>query len=323
MKENMNTETVYIGIDIGKEKIDVALHSSETQWSFSNNDLGITEAVRNILEASPALVVLEATGNLQASLVAALAIAGITPAVVNPRQIRDFAKATGRLAKTDAIDARVIAHFAAAIHPEPRTLSDDQAQELKDIVSRRRQVSDMLTAEKNRIGSARKVVRSRIQAHIVWLQKELEDIDGNLRRAIQESPIWREKDDLLQSVPGIGPVASVTILTQLPELGTLNRRQIAALVGVAPFNRDSGMFRGKRMIWGGRSHVRAVLYMATMVAARFNPVIRDFYERLCAAGKAKKVALTACMRKLLTILNAMLKHRVPWNNNLSMAVVSC
>lgn len=316
-------EKVYIGIDIGKEKIDIALHSSETQWSFSNNEIGIAEAVKNIAEASPALVVLEATGNLQVSLVAALAIAGITPAVVNPRQIRDFAKATGRLAKTDAIDARIIAHFAAAIHPEPRTLSDNQAQELKDIVSRRRQVNEMLTAEKNRLGAARKVVKSRIQTHIIWLQKELEDIDGNLRRAIQKSPIWREKDNLLQSVPGIGPVASVTILTQLPELGTLNRRQIAALVGVAPFNRDSGMLRGKRIIWGGRAHVRAVLYMATLVATRFNPVIKDFYQRLCAAGKAKKVALAACIRKLLTILNAMLKHRVPWNNNLSMAVASC
>jgi len=322
MKENMNTK-VYIGIDIGKAQIDIAVHPSEKQWSFSNNEPGINEAVKNILEVSPALVVLEATGNLQVSLVAALAIAGITPAVVNPRQVRDFAKATGRLAKTDAIDARVIAHFAAAIHPEPRTLSDDQTQELKDIVARRRQVSDMLTAERNRLGSARKVVRPRIQAHITWLQKELEDIDGNLRRAIQESPIWREKDDLLQSVPGIGPVTSATILTQLPELGTLNRRQIAALVGVAPFNRDSGTMRGKRTIWGGRSHVRAVLYMATMVAARFNPVIRNFYERLCAVGKAKKVALTACMRKLLTILNAMLKHRASWNNNFSKVTVSC
>jgi transposase len=322
MKENMSTK-VYIGIDIGKAQIDIAVHPSEKQWSFSNNEPGINEAVKSIVGVSPALVVLEATGNLQVSLVAALAIAGITPAVVNPRQIRDFAKATGRLAKTDAIDARVIAHFAAAIHPEPRTLSNDQAQELKDIVARRRQVSDMLTAERNRLGSARKVVRPRIQSHIIWLQKELEDIDGNLRRAIQESPIWREKDDLLQSVPGIGPVTSATILTQLPELGTLNRRQIAALVGVAPFNRDSGTMRGKRTIWGGRSHVRAVLYMATMVAARFNPVIRNFYERLCAVGKAKKVALTACMRKLLTILNAMLKHHASWNNNLSVVTISC
>jgi transposase len=319
----MNTEKVYVGIDIGKERMDVAVHSSNKQWSFSNNEPGIAEAVKAISEVSPALVVLEATGNLQVSLVAALAVAGITPAVVNPRQIRDFAKATGRLAKTDVIDARVIAHFAAAIHPEPRSLSDDQSQELKEVVARRRQVSDMLTAERNRLGSARKVVRPRIQAHIKWLQKELDETDNNLRHAIEESPIWREKDDLLQSVPGIGPVASATILTQLPELGTLDRRQIAALVGVAPFNRDSGTLRGKRTIWGGRSAVRAVLYMATMVATRYNPVIRRFYQRLCAAGKPKKVALTACMRKLLTILNAMLKHRVSWNSKSSMVAISC
>jgi transposase len=319
----MNTEKNYVGIDIGKERIDVAVHATNTQWNFSNNEPGIAKAVKSIREISPVLVVLEATGNLQVNLVAALAVEGITPAVVNPRQIRDFAKATGKLAKTDAIDARVIAHFAAVIHPAIRPLSDDQSQELKDIVVRRKQVSDMLTAEKNRFGSARKVVRPGIQAHINWLQQQLDEIDRNLRQTIEESPIWREKDDLLQSVPGIGPVTSATILTQLPELGTLNRRQIAALVGVAPFNRDSGKLRGKRIIWGGRATVRAILYMATLVATKRNPVIRTFYERLCAAGKPKKVAITACMRKLLTILNAMFKHRVPWNNNLSLVPVSC
>ncbi len=319
----MNTEKTYVGIDIGKERIDVAVHATNTQWSFSNNEPGIAKAVKSIQEISPALVVLEATGNLQVDLVAALAVEGVTPAVVNPRQIRDFAKATGRLAKTDAIDARVIAHFAAVIHPAVRPLSDDHTQELKDIVVRRKQVSDMLTAEKNRFGSARKVVKPGIQAHITWLQQQLEDIDRNLRKAIEESPIWREKDDLLQSVPGIGQVTSATIMAQLPELGTLNRRQIAALVGVAPFNRDSGKHRGKRIIWGGRATVRAVLYMATIVATRFNHVIRTFYERLCAAGKPKKVAITACMRKLLTILNSMLKHRVHWDENHSLVPALC
>ena len=318
----MDTEKVYVGIDIGKEKIDIAVHSSEKRLSFSNDDAGIAEAVKSISEVAPFLVVLEATGNLQASLVAALAFAGIVPAVVNPRQIRDFARATGRLAKTDIIDAQVIAHFAAAIHPAPRSLSDDQSQELKGIMARRSQVNEMIIAEKNRLGSAPKIVKPRIQVHITWLQKELDEIDGNLRRAIQESPIWREKDDLLQSVPGIGPVTSATILTELPELGSLNRRQIAALVGVAPFNRDSGTLHGKRTTWGGRSRVRTALYMAALVAARFNPVIKTFYVRLCSAGKAKKVALTACVRKLLTILNAMLKHKVPWNNKFSTAAVS-
>lgn len=321
-KEIMDKEKVYVGIDIAKERIDVAVHSSEQRWSFSNDDVGITKAVRCISGVCPVLVVLEATGNFQASLVAALAVAGITPAVVNPRQVRDFAKATGRLAKTDVIDAHVIAHFAAAIHPTPRPLPDTQAQELKDILARRRQVSEMLTAERNRFGSAHKAVRDRIQAHITWLQQELDEIDDTSRRVIRESPVWREKDDLLQSVPGVGPIVSATLLAQLPELGTLNRRQIAALVGVAPFNRDSGTLRGKRTIWGGRSRVRAVLYMAAIVATRYNPIIRNFYERLCNAGKAKKVALTACMRKLLTILNAMSKHRVPWNYKLPVVEIS-
>jgi len=318
----MDKEKVYVGIDIAKEKIDVAVHSSGHRWSFSNDDTGITKAVSCISGVSPVLVAVEATGNFQTSLVAALAIAGITLAVVNPRQIRDFAKATGRLAKTDIIDAQVIAHFAAAIHPTPRSLSDTEAQELKNVMARRRQVSEMLTAERNRFGSASKTVRNRIQAHITWLQHELDETDDNLRRVIRESPVWREKDDLLQSVPGIGPIVSATLMTQLPELGTLNRRQIAALVGVAPFNRDSGTLRGKRTIWGGRSRVRAALYMATIVATRYNPIIRNFYKRLCNTGKAKKVALTACMRKLLVILNAMLKHRVPWNYKLPMIAVS-
>ncbi|GAF72826.1 unnamed protein product, partial [marine sediment metagenome] len=249
--------------------------------------------------------------------------AGVPAVVVNPRQIRDFAKATGKLAKTDALDAQVMAHFAAAIRPTPRALPNTQAQEFNAIMGRRRQVLEMLTAERNRLSTAGKAVRGRIHAHITWLEQELASLNEELRCSVEESPIWREKDNLLQSAPGVGPVLSATLLAELPELGTLNRRQVAALVGVAPLNRDSGTLRGKRTIWGGRAPVRTALYMATLVATRFNPVIRTFYQHLCATGKAKKVALTACMRKLLTILNAMLKHRTPWGYVAPKILVPC
>lgn len=232
--------------------------------------------------------------------------------MVNPREVRDFARATKKLAKTDTIDAQVLAHFAALIKPEARPLSDEQAQELEAIITRRRQVIEMLTAEKNRMHLARRPVKEAIKAHIDYLEKELAKIDTDLRGKIEESPIQRDKYNLLQSVPGVGPNLSATLLVELPELGNLNRREIAALVGVAPLNRDSGTFRGKRRIWGGRPQVRAALYMAALVAARFNPVIKQLYTRLCEAGKAKKVALVACMRKLLIILNSMVKHRMSW-----------
>jgi transposase len=245
-------------------------------------------------------------------LAGALAAAGMPVAVVNPRQARDFAKATGKLAKTDPLDARVLAHFAAAVLPMPRPLPDTTAQRLTALLTRRRQLVEMLTSEKNRLLTAQTPVRERIVAHISWLEQELTDVNTDLRKSIQQSPIWTEKDILIQSTPGIGPVVSATLLAQLPELGTLNRKQIAALVGIAPLNRDSGKYRGRRAIWGGRAAVRAALYMGTLVATRCNHVIRAFYERLCAAGKPKKVALTACMRKLLTILNAMVKHVTPW-----------
>jgi transposase len=261
---------------------------------------------------SPTLVVLEATGGLEIPLTGVLAAAGVPVVVVNPRQVRDFAKATGQLAKTDALDAQTLAHFAEVIRPELRPLPDEQTQALAAILARRRQLVEMLTAEKNRLGSARTPVRTSLRTHIAWLERELNHRDRDLAHAIRESPVWREKDALLQSTPGVGPVVTTTLLANLPELGTLTGKQIAALVGVAPLNRDSGSWRGKRTVWGGRAQIRAVLYMAAIVAARFNPVIRAFYQRLCAAGKAKKVALTACMRKLLIILNAMLKHRTPW-----------
>ena len=234
-------------------------------------------------------------------------------AVVNPRQVRDFAKATGRLAKTDALDAQVLAHFAEAVRPAIRQLRDADTQELNAMTTRRNQVMTMLVAERNRLGRALPAVRASSQAHIAWLEQELKDLDDGLRQTLRQSPVWREKDDLLRSVPGVGEQLSVSLLAYLPELGTLNRKQIAALVGVAPINRDSGTMRGRRGVWGGRARVRMVLYMGALVASRHNPVIRQFYQRLLAAGKSKKVALTACMRKLLVILNGMVKSGQRWN----------
>jgi len=245
-------------------------------------------------------------------LVAALAAASLPVVVVNPRQVRDFARATGRLAKTDSLDAQVLAHFAEAVRPEVRSLRDADAQALISLVTRRYQVIAMLVAEKNRLGTALASVRPRIQAHIAWLEEELKTLDGDLSNTLRQSPLWREKDNLLRTVPGVGQQLSLTLLAYLPELGTLDRRRIAALVGVAPFNRDSGTLRGKRTVWGGRARIRAALYMGTLVASRHNPTIRAFYQRLLTAGKPKKLALTACMRKLLSILNAMLKHHSHW-----------
>jgi transposase len=255
---------------------------------------------------------LEATGGMEIPLTSALATAGLPVVVVNPRQVRDFAKASGHLAKTDALDAQVLAQFAEMMRPQPRPLPDAEARALTALLTRRRQLVEMLTAEKNRLLSAPSPIRTRLRTHITWLERELQSTNTTLAEAIRQSPVWREKDELLRSVPGVGPVVTSTLLANLPELGTLTHKQIAALVGVAPLNRDSGTLRGRRTVWGGRAQVRAVLYMGAIVAARFNPVIRVFYQRLQRAGKAKKVALTACMRKLLTILNAMLKHRMPW-----------
>lgn len=308
----MEEEEIYAGVDVAKDKMDIAIHASEEHRSLANNERGIDQAVAYLRTLAPTLVVLEATGGIELPLAAALALVEVPVAVINPRQVRDFAKSTGKLAKTDILDARVLAHFAAAVRPQPRPLADAQTKELGAIVSRRRQLMGILVAEKNRLGSAPRGIRQHIQDHIAWLEKDLAEIDSDLKEKVQASPVWREKDNLLRSVPGIGRVVSATLLADLPELGKLNRREIAALVGVAPLNRDSGAFRGKRSVWGGRARVRASLYMAALVATRHNPVIRHFYRRLCAAGKAKKAALTACMRKLLTILNAMMKRHVPW-----------
>jgi len=304
-----------IGIDVAKATLDVAVRPAGARWQVPYTEEGVEGLVQQVQELEPTLVVLEATGRLEVVLVSALAQARLPVAVVNPRQVRDFAKATGRLAKTDAIDAEVLAHFAEAVRPTPRPLPDSQVQALDALVTRRRQVVAMLTAEQNRLHTTSPATRADILAHLRWLERRLAKLDAELGEALRDSPLWREREDLLRSVPGIGPVATMTLVAELPELGTLNRREIAALVGVAPLNRDSGTRRGKRTVWGGRAPVRAALYMATLVATRYNPVIRAFYQRLCLAGKPKKVALTACMRKLLTILNAMLKQHTVWEPN--------
>ncbi len=309
----MNTEQTYVGIDVSKERLDVVLRPSGEYLEASNDEQGIGSLVACLQEAPPALVVLEATGGLEQPTAAALALAGVPVAVVNPRQVRDFAKAVGRLAKTDRIDAAVLAHFAEAVRPKPRPLADEDARELHALVLRRRQIIDMITAEGNRARTAPKSVKRRIEAHLRWLRKDLERANEDLERAVRESPVWREKDDLLRSVPGVGPTLSATLLAELPELEHLDRRSLAALVGVAPLNRDSGTLRGIRTVWGGRSAVRKTLYMATLSATRSNPAIKSFYGRLVAAGKPKKVALTACMRKLLAIVGAVLRNRSPWD----------
>lgn len=304
---------VYAGIDVSKECLDLAVLPSGEKKRYSNDEAGITKLTAKLKKLSPVLVVMEPTGGLEMPLAAALTLESIKTAVVNARQVRDYARATGKLAKTDKIDALVMAEFASVIKPPVREFRDEETEEIKSIMSRRRQLLEMLTAEKNRLAIARKSLKSKILSHIEWLKKEIADIDADLRQRIEESPIWRVKDNLLQSIPGVGKVLSATLLAELPELGKLNRRQIAALVGVAPYNRDSGKMRGKRSVWGGRASVRSVLYMATLVSTRFNPVISSFYQRLLEKGKAKKVALVACMRRLLTIMNAILKTQKAWN----------
>ena len=304
---------VFIGIDVSKARLDICVRPLLSRESFANDEVGIRALVKGFREMHPALIVLEATGGVERQVVRALASEELAVAVVNPRQVRDFAKATGQLAKTDSIDAEVLARFGEAVRPALRPLPDVCSQELRALVARRRQITEMVVAERNRLSGASKSVRERIDAHIRWLEAELDRADKDLDQSIGQSPIWREKEDLLKSVPGIGPVISRTLLAELPELGRLNRKQIAALVGVAPLNWDSGTFRGRRAIWGGRAAVRAALYMAALVASRRNSVIQNFYRRLRNAGKAPKVALVACMRKLLTILNAMIKHKTHWS----------
>lgn len=304
---------MFIGIDVSKNQLDVCTRPSGEALVVARDDKGLADLVEQLRGARPELIVLEATGGFEQVVAGALAGAGLPVVVVNPRQIRDFARALGRLAKTDRIDAEVIALFAERVRPELRPIPDEAARELDELVTRRRQVIEMIVAEGNR---ARRLdtrrIKKRIDRHLEVLQKELTEIERELDDTIRKSPIWRETEDLLKSVPGIGNATARTLLAELPEIGSLDRRQIAALAGLAPFNRDSGTFRGKRMIGGGRASVRAVLYMATLTASRWNPVIKTFYKHLLASGKAKKSALVACMRKLLTILNAIVRDRTPW-----------
>ena len=303
----------HVGIDVSKERLDVCSLPDGGTFSVANDRASIDELIARLLEGvRPELVVLEATGKYERPAAVAVAAAGIAVAVVNPRQARDFAKAAGRLAKTDRIDAEVLARFAGAVGPRPSVLPDEEARVLQDILLRRRQLLEMMVAEKNRLQMASEAVARRIAAHVRWLEKELSRVDRELDEAVRESKTWRANEELLRSVPGVGPVLARTLLAELPELGTLPRRRLCALVGVAPFNRDSGTFRGKRQVWGGRAPVRAALYMGALVATRHNPLIREFYERLLAAGKPKKVALVACMRKLLSILNALMRDRAIW-----------
>lgn len=319
MSARTTMDQVFVGIDVSKARLDVACRPDGSAFSEANTPQGAAALVARLRGLGPALVVLEATGGLEAPAASALAAAGLAVAVVNPRQVRDFARATGRLAKTDRIDAAVLAHFADAVRPPVRPLPDDQARQLEALIVRRRQLVEMRAAEQNRLGAATaEAVRKGLEAHIAYLSVQVGEVDGELARAIEATEAWKAKDDLLRGVPGVGPVVSRTLLASLPELGSLTNKEVTALVGLAPVARDSGTLRGRRAIAGGRGPVRAVLYMAALTARRYNPALRAFYGRLTAAGKAAKVALTAVMRKLLTMLNAMVRKNRPWDPSLAL-----
>ena len=309
----MSTSNCFIGIDVSKNQLDVAVRPTNESMSFENADEGIDMLIKSLRPLQPDLILMEATGSYHQLVLGRLLACGFAAIAINPRQARDFARAIGRLAKTDRIDARVLAEFAEKIRPELRPIADEATQQLDAICTRRRQLVGMIAAEKNRHHSGPASIRAQIKKHIVWLERQITEIENDLDKLIRSTPAWREKDDLLRSCKGIGPTTSHTMLACLPELGSLSRHRIAALVGIAPFNRDTGQHRGPRHIQGGRVDVRCVLYMATLAAIRSNAVIRTFHQKLIAAGKAKKVAITACMRKLLTILNAMLRTKTRWS----------
>lgn len=305
----------FIGIDVSKATLDVYLHGAGSAFTVANDEVGLRALAEKLASAQPELIVLEATGGYERLCAALLARAGLAVAIVNPRQVRGFAIATGVLAKSDKVDARVLAHFAAAVRPQVRALPDEQREALDELLGRRRQLIGMLVQEKNRLQQARAtLVKKDIKTHIAILEKRIGGCDGELQQLIHNSPAWKAQEDLLRSFTGIGPVSARTLVAELPELGKLNRKQIASLVGLAPIARDSGTWRGKRAIYGGRAQIREVLYMATVSAIRANETIRSFYRRLCDAGKPHKVALIACMRKLLTILNAMMHTQTQWQH---------
>ena len=303
---------IFVGVDVSKARLDISIGGSTEYWQISNDEKGFVELIERLRGLHPTLIVLEATGGLELPFVAEILSAGLPIAVVNPKRIRDFARSVGQLAKTDKLDARIIAQFAQAVRPEVRHLRTEEEEHLTALLTRRMQLIEMLTAEKNRSHSIRKVMRGVLQCHIEWLQDDLKKLDQAIAEYIKQSPIWGEKEKVLRSVPGIGPVTGATMLANLPELGTLNRQQIAALVGVAPVNKDSGRKRGRRRVFGGRAVVRRTLYMAALSATKCNPKIKLFYENLICRGKENKVALTACMRKLLVILNVMVKNNEVW-----------
>jgi transposase len=306
------TAGIFVGIDISKTWLDIAVHASEVNWRTGNDDKGITDLVKRLKQMKPALVVLEATGGFEMQLVAELAHAKLPVVVTNPRKVRAFARSTGKLAKTDKLDAKLLAHFAAAIRPAVRPMRSEEEEQLTGLLIRRRQLVNMLTVEKNRLHTVRPAMRGDIEEHIAWLQDKLSKMDEEIDQFVRRTSLWKEKDTILRSAPGVGRVTSCTLLAMLPELGTLNRQEIAALVGVAPVNKDSGRKQGKRRVYGGRATVRSVLYMAALAAKKYNPRIKKFYEDLLRRGKEKKVALTACMRKLLVILNAMVRSNQLW-----------
>lgn len=311
---------LFIGVDVCKDRLDIANDSNSETWSEPNNDSGVSSLVDKLTSLKPSLVVMEATGGLETLLYSALVTAGLAAVVINPRQVRDFAKALGQLAKTDAIDAWVLARFGASVHPEVRPVKDERTRELAALVTRRRQLLGMRTAEKTRLKQAAKWTRKDIESLIKVLDKRLAKLEKEITDNVKNTPGWKEKDEIITSVPGAGPNLSSHLLACLPELGKLNRREIATLVGVAPLNRDSGKFRGSRIVWGGRAQVRSALYMSALSASKYNPSIKSFYQRLVKKGKKPKVALTACMRKLLTILNTMIKNNTAWNINHSLTL---
>jgi transposase len=317
---------MFVGIDVAKGELVIAASPTAERWTVGNDERGVRTLVDRLRGAAPTLIVLEATGGYELLCVAALAAAELPVVVVNPRQVRDFARATGQLAKTDRLDADLLAQFAEKVRPAVRPLPTLDAQELDALLTRRRQLLEMLGAERNRLGqvfgAAKRPVRKSLKTHIAFLERELRIAESDLDAAVRGSPLWREQEDLLRSAPGIGPVVSRTLLADLPELGRLSRREIAKLVGIAPLSRDSGTLRGRRFVQGGRAPVRAVLYMAALVATRRNPVIRAFYMRLVAAGKPKKLALVACMRKLLTILNVMMRTKTRWTSEYTAPVLT-
>jgi transposase len=309
-----------VGIDVSKRQLDVAVYPSQEQWSVPNDHAGVHLLLPRLRDVAPQRILVEATGKLEGLVVAALAAAGLPVVLINPRQVREYARARGQLAKTDRIDAMILARFAHDLQPDLRPLPDAQTQALGDLMARRRQLIEMRTAETNRLGTTTvRTIQREIKTHVQWLDKRLSGLDRELEAAIKASALWRHKDTLLQSTPGVGPVLSRTLLADLPELGQLDRKRIATLAGVAPLNRDSGRMRGRRSVWGGRAQVRTVLYMATCSAIRCNTVIRSFHQRLVAAGKRPKIAIVACMRKLLTILNAMIKNNTSWRENHAVA----